>query len=36
MLFEEMELDLSVDCGQLWSKEDVFGVHLDDGLHLHQ
>lgn len=38
MLFEEMELDLSVDCGQLWSDEDVFGVHMDDGIgmHLHQ
>lgn len=34
MLYEE--LDLSVDCGQLWSDEDVLGVHLDDGVHLHQ
>lgn len=32
MLFEEMELDLSVDCGQLWS---VFGVHWDE-VHPHQ
>ena len=37
MLFEDMEqLDLAVDCGQLFSEEDVFGAHLDDGLHLHQ
>lgn len=34
MLYEE--LDLAVDCGQLWSDEDVLGVHLDDGVHLHQ
>ena len=31
----ETELDLATDCGQLWSDEDVFGVHLDDGIHLH-
>lgn len=36
MLYEELELDLSVDCSQLWSDEDVLGVHLDDGVHLHQ
>lgn len=36
MLYEELELDLSVDCGQLWSDEDVLGVHLDGGVHLHQ
>lgn len=36
MLYEELELDLYVDCGQLWSDEDVLGVHLDDGVHLHQ
>lgn len=35
MLFEEMELDLSVDCGQLWSDDDVFGVHWDE-VHPHQ
>lgn len=35
MLFEEMELDLSVDYGQLWSDEDVLGVHWDV-VHLHQ
>lgn len=34
MLYEE--LDLVVDCGQLFEDEDVFGVHLDDGVHLHQ
>lgn len=34
MLYEE--LDLSYDAGQLWSDEDVLGVHLDDGIHLHQ
>jgi hypothetical protein len=34
MLYEE--LDLSYDAGQLWSDEDVLGVHLDDGVHLHQ
>lgn len=33
MLFEEMELDLAVDCGQLWSDED--GVHWDE-VHPHQ
>lgn len=26
MLYEE--LDLAVDCGQLFEDEDVFGVHL--------
>ena len=36
MLYEEMELDLVVDCGQLFSDEDVLGVHLDEGIHLHQ
>ena len=35
MLFEEMELDLYVDCGQLFSDEDVLGVHMDQ-IHLHQ
>ena len=35
MLFEEMELDLSVDCGQPWSDEDVLGVHWDV-VHPHQ
>lgn len=35
MLYEE--LDLAVDCGQLFDEEDVLGVvHLDDGIHLHQ
>ena len=34
MLYEE--LDLSVDCGQLFSDEDVFGVHLDAGIVSHQ
>jgi len=36
MLYEELDLDLSVDCGQLFSDEDVFGVHMDEGVHLHQ
>ena len=36
MLYEEMELDLVVDCGQLFDDEDVLGVHLDEGIHLHQ
>ena len=36
MLYEELELDLSVDCGQLFDDEDVFGVNLDDGVHLHK
>jgi len=37
MLYEEMDLefDLSVDCGQLFSDEDVLGVHMDQ-IHLHQ
>lgn len=30
------ELDLVSDCGQLWSDEDLFGVHLDAGLVSHQ
>lgn len=34
MLFDE--LDLACDAGQLFDDEDVFGVHLDDGVHLHQ
>ena len=34
MLYEE--LDLAVDCSQLFDEEDVLGVHLDDGIHLHQ
>ena len=34
MLYEE--LDLSYDAGQLFDEEDVLGVHLDDGIHLHQ
>lgn len=34
MLYKE--LDLAVDCGQLFDEEDVLGVHLDDGIHLHQ
>ena len=36
MLYEDMELefDLSV-CGQLFSDEDVLGVHMDQ-IHLHQ
>lgn len=34
MLYEE--LDLAVDYGQLFDEEDVLGVHLDDGIHLHQ
>ncbi len=34
MLYED--LDLAYDCGQLFDEEDVLGVHLDDGIHLHQ
>lgn len=34
MLYEE--LDLSVECGQLFSDEDIFGVHLDAGIVSHQ
>lgn len=34
MLYEE--LDLSVDCGQLFDEEDVFGVHLDDGIFINK
>ena len=34
MLYED--LDLSYDAGQLFDEEDVLGVHLDDGIHLHQ
>lgn len=29
----ETELDLATDCGQLWSDEDVLGVHWDEGMH---
>ena len=36
MLFEELDFDLSCDTGQLFYEEDVFGVHMDDGMHLHQ
>ena len=35
MLFEELDFDLSCDAGQLFSEEDVFGVHMDQ-IHLHQ
>jgi len=35
MLYEELELDLSVDCGTLFEDEDIFGVHWDE-IHPHQ
>lgn len=35
MLFEELDFDLSCDAGQLFSEEDVLGVHMDQ-IHLHQ
>ena len=35
MLFEELDFDLSCDAGELFSEEDVFGVHWDE-VHPHQ
>ena len=35
MLYEDLELDLSYDAGQLFEDEDVMGVHWDE-IHLHQ
>lgn len=31
-MFEELDF---YEVGQLFDEEDIFGVHLDDGIHLH-